>query len=147
MTNDAYGRPFIESADGPRFQPCAPHSVLTRMGDKWTILVLSLLSLAPGHTLRFAEVKRGLDGISQRMLTVTLRSLEKDGLLSRRVFAEVPPRVEYCLTSLGESLLPALEGFTLWIKSNWPTIEASRQAYGAAQVAGRCPTGTCNRRR
>jgi DNA-binding HxlR family transcriptional regulator len=136
MTNEAFGRPFIESADGPLFQPCAPHSVLTRMGDKWTILALSLLSLAPGHTLRFAEIKRGLDGISQRMLTVTLRSLEKDGLLSRHVFAEVPPRVEYRLTPLGVSLLPALEGFTRWIKSNWPTIEASRRAYEGQEVTG-----------
>ena len=101
------------------------------MGDKWAVLALSVLALAPGYTLRFAEVKRGLEGISQRMLTLTLRNLEKDGLLSRHVFQEVPPRVEYRLTPLGVSLLPALEGFTRWIKNNWPAIEESRRLHNS----------------
>ena len=110
-------------------EPCAPHAVLARMGDKWTIMVVSLLSLAHENRLRFSQLQRGVQGVSQRMLTLTLRSLEKDGLVTRRVYAEVPPRVEYALTELGLSLLPALEGFTRWIKANWQSIEASRLAY------------------
>lgn len=114
---------------GPVLTPCAPHDVLARMGDKWTILVMSLLSLAPSHQLRFSEIKVGITGVSQRMLTVTLRNLERDGLLRRHYFPEVPPRVEYELTEIGRSMLPALEGFTAWIRSNWPTIERSRREY------------------
>ena len=114
---------------GPVLAPCAPHEVLARMGDKWTILVMSLLALAPGNRLRFSEIKSGVKGISQRMLTMTLRNLERDGLLTRHYFPEVPPRVEYELTTMGRSMLPALEGFTAWIRANWPAIEASRRDY------------------
>ncbi|GAB0113516.1 hypothetical protein AcidC75_10400 [Acidisoma sp. C75] len=67
------------------------------------------------------------------MLTITLRNLERDGLLLRYYFPEVPPRVEYELSALGASMLPALEGFTLWIKDNWPRIEASRSSYDRAK--------------
>ena len=88
------------------------------MGDKWTILVMSLLAIASGHRLRFSELKAGIKGITQRMLTVTLRNLERDGLLVRHYFPEVPPRVEYKLTPRGASMLPALEGFTSWIRCN-----------------------------
>lgn len=113
----------------PKLQPCAPHDVLERLGDKWTVLVVSLLALAPGNRLRFSELKNGIEGISQRMLTLTLRHLERDGLLVRHYFPEVPPRVEYELTEMGRSMLPALEGFTAWIRSNWPAIQASRQVF------------------
>jgi DNA-binding HxlR family transcriptional regulator len=113
----------------PKLQPCAPHDVLTRLGDKWTVLVLSLLSTAPGNRLRFSEMKAGIEGISQRMLTLTLRSLERDGLLIRHFFPEVPPRVEYQLTPMGQSILPSLRGFTEWIRQHWPAIEASRREY------------------
>lgn len=126
MVETIHGRPFSVNRKGPVLSPCAPHSVLARMGDKWTILVMSLLALAPGHRLRFSEIKSGVDGISQRMLTLTLRNLERDGLLDRHYFPEVPPRVEYEVTSMGKSLLPALEGFTAWIRTNWPVIEAAR---------------------
>ena len=101
------------------------------MGDKWTILVMSLLALAPGHRLRFSEIKSGVEGVSQRMLTLTLRNLERDGLLTRHYFPEVPPRVEYEVTGMGRTMLPALEGFTAWIRANWPAIEAARRDYDA----------------
>ena len=132
MKGTIHGRPYDETEKGPRFTPCAPHGVLARLGDKWTILVMSHLAVASEHRLRFSELKSGIDGISQRMLTLTLRNLERDGLLKRRVFPEVPPRVEYALTGMGASMLPALEGFTFWIRSNWPEIEAARSAYDSS---------------
>jgi DNA-binding HxlR family transcriptional regulator len=128
------GRPYTETEKGPRFRPCAPNGVLARLGDKWTILVMSHLALASGHQLRFTELKTGIEGITQRMLTLTLRNLERDGLLVRNVFQEVPPRVEYQLTELGASMLPALEGFTSWIRDNWPRIEVCRRTYDEAQL-------------
>lgn len=129
-----HGRPYEQTNDGPRFRPCAPHGVLARLGDKWTILVMSHLANATGHRLRFSELKHGIDGITQRMLTLTLRNLERDGLLSRHYFPEVPPRVEYELTAMGASMLPALEGFTSWIRDNWPHMEECRQVFDAAKV-------------
>jgi DNA-binding HxlR family transcriptional regulator len=126
-----HGRPYEETQEGPRFRPCAPNGVLARLGDKWTILVMSHLAVARDHRLRFSELKNGIEGITQRMLTLTLRNLERDGLLVRHYFPEVPPRVEYELTEMGASMLPALEGFTSWIRENWPRIEASRHAYDA----------------
>lgn len=113
MAETIHGRPYAVTGKGPVLTPCAPHDVLARMGDKWTILVMSLLALAPGHRLRFSEIKGGVNGISQRMLTLTLRNLERDGLLRRHYFPEVPPRVEYEVTGMGRSMLPALEGFTM----------------------------------
>ena len=112
--------------------PCAPHDVLARLGDKWTILVVSLLSLASGNRLRFAEIKRGITGISQRMLTLALRHLERDGLLVRHHFPETPPRVECEPSPMGKSMLPALEAFTGWIRSNWPAIERARLEFDGA---------------
>ena len=91
---------------------------------------MSLLSLAPDHRLRFSGIKRCCS--PQRIsnhATATLRNLERDGLLVRHYFPEVPPRVEYELSAMGISMLPALEGFTAWIRSNWPAIEQSRQRF------------------
>lgn len=127
------GRYYTETEAGPRFRPCAPNSVLARLGDKWTLLVMSHLAVAPGHRLRFSKLKTGIEGITQRMLTLTVRNLERDGLLTRHYFSEVPPRVEYELTEMGASMLPALEGFTSWIRDNWPRIEDCRRAYDVAQ--------------
>ena len=128
-----HGRPYRETEGGLRFRPCAPNGVLARLGDKWTILVLSHLAVAGGHRLRFSALKGGIEGITQRMLTLTLRNLERDGLLTRHYFPEVPPRVEYELTEMGASMLPALEGFTSWIRDNWPGIEEHRRVYDDAQ--------------
>jgi DNA-binding HxlR family transcriptional regulator len=127
------GRGYEETAQGPLFRPCAPNGVLARLGDKWTILVMSHLAIAPGHRLRFSALKRGIEGITQRMLTLTVRNLERDGLLLRHYYPEVPPRVEYELTEMGASMLPALEGFTSWIRNNWPHIEDCRRVYDASQ--------------
>jgi len=127
-----HGRPYAVTARGPVLTPCAPHDVLARLGDKWTILVMSLLSLAPENRLRFSEIKHGIKGISQRMLTLTLRHLERDGLLVRHYFAEVHPRVEYELSTMGKSMLPGLEAFTGWIRANWPAIEKARLDFDSA---------------
>ncbi|MBS6739217.1 helix-turn-helix transcriptional regulator [Phytobacter diazotrophicus] len=102
------------------------------MGDKWTILVISLLSLSPDIPLRFSAIRRGIPDISQRMLTLTLRNLERDGLVNRYYYPELPPRVEYQLTDRGHSMLKPLAGFTDWIRDTWQDIEASRKAFDEA---------------
>ncbi|GAB1582912.1 winged helix-turn-helix transcriptional regulator [Phyllobacterium phragmitis] len=133
MEKMIYGRPYIETKKGPVLTPCAPNGVLARLGDKWTILVMSILALDPARALRFSEIKSGIPDISQRMLTLTLRNLERDGLVTRHYFAEVPPRVEYELTPMGKTMLPALEGFTSWIRDNWRAIEQARRRFDAAE--------------
>ena len=114
---------------GIRVLSCAPHEVLSHLGDKWTILVVLLLAQAPGRRQRFSEIKYGVEGISQRMLTLTLRMLERNGLVSRHYFPEVPPRVEYELSAMGKSMLLPLELFTGWIKDNWPAMDQARKLY------------------
>lgn len=137
MQREVNGRPILETPNGPVLTPCAPNSVLARMGDKWAILVISLLSLSPGKPLRFGALRRGIPDISQRMLTLTLRNLERDGLVLRRFYPEVPPRVEYALTERGMSMLEPLAGFTEWIRDTWQDIEASRKAFDEAEKASR----------
>jgi DNA-binding HxlR family transcriptional regulator len=107
---------------------CPVRNVLDRIGDKWSILVISLLG--ESGTLRFNQLNHKIGNISQKMLTVTLKSLEADGLLTRKIYPEIPPRVEYTLTPLGESLLPALEKLTTWAFEKMPEILISRKAYG-----------------
>ncbi|WP_245448165.1 helix-turn-helix domain-containing protein [Neorhizobium sp. T6_25] len=130
------GRPVIETPHGPVLTPCAPGSVLARLGDKWTILVVSMLALAPHAPMRFGAIRRGIPDISQRMLTLTLRSLERDGLVARHYYPEVPPRVEYELTTRGKSMLQPLAAFTNWIKDTWQDIEASRQEFDQSERSG-----------
>ena len=91
---------------------CPIRDVLSRLGDKWSMLVL--VTLNANGTMRFCDVHKAIADISQRMLTVTLRTLEADGLISRKVYAEVPPRVEYSLTDLGRSLKPILDSMWAW---------------------------------
>ena len=134
MNNTLYGRNYEETEKGIRLKACAPHDVLSRLGDKWTILTLLLLAIVPEHRLRFSAIKHGIEGITQRMLTVTLRNLERDGFLIRHCYAEVPPRVEYELTAMGKDLLPALEGFTGWIRDHWPLILDARRAFDDAHA-------------
>jgi DNA-binding HxlR family transcriptional regulator len=98
--------------------------VLTRVGDKWSVLVVVVLG-ADG-TKRFSELKREINGISQRMLTLTLRNLERDGLIKRQVFPTVPPRVDYLLTPLGRTLMTVLNPLTNWAMENRPEIESAR---------------------
>ena len=106
---------------------CPVRNVLDRIGDKWSILVIGLLGDC--GTLRFNELNHKIGNISQKMLTVTLKSLEADGLISRKIYPVIPPRVEYTLTPIGESLLPAIEKLTLWAVENMPVILESRKAY------------------
>ncbi|PLT91005.1 transcriptional regulator [Sinorhizobium medicae] len=136
MQREINGRPIIETARGPVLTPCAPGSVLARLGDKWAILVVSMLALSPGAPMRFGAIRRGIPDISQRMLTLTLRNLERDGLVVRYYYPEVPPRVEYELTTRGKSMLQPLAAFTGWIRDNWQDIEASRQAFDDAEQEG-----------
>ena len=107
----------------------AVREFLAKVGDKWSLLVLVMLAKVPGHRARFSEVQRMVDGISQRVLTTTLRDLERDGFVSREVFAEVPPRVEYELTPLGHSLLTPIQRLVEWIGGNWSTIQSARERF------------------
>jgi DNA-binding HxlR family transcriptional regulator len=95
------------------------------------MLVLVALAKAESNRCRFSELMRIVTGISQRMLTTTLRHLERDGIVTRHVFAEIPPRVEYVLTKRGRGLLVPVEALVAWIHAEWPQIEKSRQDYDA----------------
>ncbi len=108
---------------------CEFREVLDRVGDKWSLLVICILEEIPGQRGRFSELKRRLPGISQRMLTATLRGLERDGLLTREVFAEVPPRVEYELTPLGKRFMQPVRALVEWLQLNWGTIKAARDTF------------------
>src|SRR5580704_10403049 len=101
---------------------CRVRAVLDRVGDKWSIYVVDRLG---GGPRRFSELLRGIDGITARMLTVTLRGLERDGILTRTVHAAVPPRVDYALTPLGETLLSAIGQLVSWADTHLPEIEAA----------------------
>ncbi|MGH7025261.1 MAG: winged helix-turn-helix transcriptional regulator [Caulobacteraceae bacterium] len=104
----------------------AVSGILARVGDKWTVLVVMLLG---GGPRRFNDIKRQVDGISQRMLTLTLRGLERDGMVRRTVTPTIPPRVDYELTDLGRSLLEPVRGLGAWAQANIETIEAARSAF------------------
>jgi DNA-binding HxlR family transcriptional regulator len=106
----------------------AVSEVLSRVGDKWTILVVVELGQGPR---RFNEIRRALGSISQRMLTLTLRGLERDGLVTRTVFPTIPPKVEYELTRLGRSLLEPVSGIGLWARQNRAAIAQARQRFDA----------------
>ena len=101
-------------------------AILSRIGDKWSVLIVMGLSSGPR---RFNEMKREVGGISQRMLTLTLRGLERDGLVARRVFDTVPPKVEYSLTELGRSLQGPVMALGEWAMANKAEIHASQQAF------------------
>jgi DNA-binding HxlR family transcriptional regulator len=104
----------------------AVHSVLARVGDKWSILIIVLLGDGPK---RFNEIKRMVSGISQRMLTLTLRGLERDGLVKRTQFPTIPPRVDYELTRLGHSLWEAIEPLSKWAYANVTQINKAQAEF------------------
>lgn len=108
---------------------CHARDVLARVGDTWSVYVIHILGDA--RTLRFNELRKEVDGISQRMLTVTLRGLERDGLVARNVYPEVPPRVEYSLTPLGVTLRQILRGLVAWAGDHLQEVDAARAAYDA----------------
>lgn len=107
-------------------------SVLARIGDKWTVFVIRMLFDGPK---RFNEIKRLVDGISQRMLTLTLRGLERDGLVTRTVFPTIPPRVDYELTDLGRSLSKPVIALGEWAMAHQSQIEAARDRFDRTQEA------------
>ena len=111
---------------GPPGACQAVTSILSRVGDKWTVLVVMMLA---GGPRRFNELKRLVGGVSQRMLTLTLRGLERDGLVTRTVFPTVPPQVEYALTPLGHSLRVPLEGLGTWAFAHLPAVEQARRTF------------------
>lgn len=107
---------------------CPVRQVLDRFGDKWSILVL--LVLGERGTLRFNELNKEIRDVSQKMLTVTLRTLEADGLVKRTIYPEVPPRVEYEITSMGKSLVPHINMLAGWANDNMKAIKKSRKLFG-----------------
>src|SRR6267154_962001 len=111
----------------------AVSEVLARVGDKWTVLVVSTLGDGPK---RFNELRRALGSISQRMLTLTLRGLERDGLVTRTMFPTIPPRVDYELTNLGRSLLEPVSGIGLWARQNRAAIQQARMRFDTAADGG-----------
>lgn len=106
---------------------CPIRNVLSRVGDKWSMLVL--FTLESNDNQRFKELQRNIPDISQKMLTATLKMLEADGLIRREVFPEVPPRVEYSLTKKGRSLLPLIDNLLSWASENMEDIIESRRKY------------------
>ncbi|NKI39970.1 winged helix-turn-helix transcriptional regulator [Streptomyces physcomitrii] len=109
-------------------QGCEVRQILDRVADKWSLLVIALLDR---RTLRFSELRRQIEGISQRMLTVTLRQLERDGLVLRTVYPVVPPRVDYELTQLGVTLHDTIRSLVVWTEEHQNEIAAARAQYDA----------------
>jgi DNA-binding HxlR family transcriptional regulator len=109
---------------------CPTRKVLNRIADKWTVMIVVRLAQ---RTMRFGELRRDIGGISQKMLTQTLRGLERDGLVSRRVHAEVPPRVEYSLTPLGRTLVDILAQVKQWAEGNIEAILRAQRAFDDAE--------------
>ena len=108
----------------------AMSDVLNRIGDKWSVMVVGMLGR--NGTLRFNELKRMINGVSQRMLTLTLRNLERDGLVTRTVFPEIPPRVEYNLTELGRTLTDPLDALWNWAAQHQASVKEARYIYDSA---------------
>lgn len=102
--------------------------IMDRLGDKWTLLVVGMLEAGP---VRYTDLKNLVPGISQRMLTLTLKKLERDGLVSRKSYAEIPPRVEYSLTELGHTLIPPVLAFANWASTNAAEVARNQDAFDA----------------
>lgn len=113
-------------------EDCEVRQILDRVADKWSLLAIALLD---ERTMRFTELLRTIDGVSQRMLTVTLRQLERDGLVRRTVYPVVPPRVEYALTPLGATLHDTIQALVAWTEEHQPEIAAARADYDARAAA------------
>ncbi|WP_407152106.1 winged helix-turn-helix transcriptional regulator [Bradyrhizobium sp. ORS 86] len=119
--------PALPPVPGPDHGNCkAVASVLARVGDKWSVFVIMMLIDGPR---RFNELKRMINGISQRMLTLTLRGLERDGLVTRTIFPTIPPRVDYELTDLGRGLAEPVKSLGEWAIAHLPQIEGARNRF------------------
>jgi len=117
----------LHKSKDPNAELCPIRDVLHRLGDRWSILVL--FSLGDHGTTRFTVLKARIEDVSQRMLAQTLRRLEQDGVVSRTVYASIPPRVDYALTPLGQSLLEPLIGLREWALRNHDRVRAARATY------------------
>jgi DNA-binding HxlR family transcriptional regulator len=115
----------------PSSEGClAVREVLNRVGDKWSVLIVGILGEG---TLRFSELRRAIEGISQRMLTLTLRGLERDGLVTRTIFPSIPPRVDYELTPLGRTLLEPVQALSAWAQQHRSELQAARERFDKNQ--------------
>jgi DNA-binding HxlR family transcriptional regulator len=110
----------------PYFSQCPTRQVLDHIANKWTVLVLGLLANGP---VRFNEIRRSIEGISQKVLSQRLKELEREGLVKRQAFATVPVTVEYSLTPLGETLIEGVAGLRQWAERHMEDIQAAREAY------------------
>jgi len=118
---------FPDEMPDPNINGCrATREILDRIGDKWSLYIIA--SLAKG-TMRFNELRRGIDGISQRMLTLTLRGLERDGLVNRTMYPTIPPRVDYELTELGQTLLVPVMALVSWADNNQLAIAEAHERF------------------
>ena len=134
MGTKAINKSMTRMQDGTFLKPAAVHGtdcrqiskLLSRVGDKWSMLIIGYLGQGK---LRFSDLRRMIGGISQKMLTSSLRNLERDGFVSRTVYPTSPPRVDYELTDLGRELVVPVEGLANWTRANVHRIEAARQAY------------------
>jgi len=122
-TNTAVRAP---EASSPHAACKAVVETLARIGDKWTVMVVGALSQGP---IRYNEIRRRVEGISQRMLTLTLKGLEQDGLVTRTMYPTIPPRVDYELTELGRKLIVPLRALSKWARENRPAMLAAREAF------------------
>jgi len=113
-------------------EKCPTRLVLDRIADKWTVLIVVALD---GKTKRFGELRRELGGVSQKMLTQTLRGLERDGLVARMVYASVPPKVEYSLTELGQTLVHIFESIRSWAENNIEEVLKAQSLYATKAVS------------
>ncbi len=128
MNNPQEGTSMSPRNNKPHSRESCPavREVLDRVGDKGSVLIVELLGDGP---MRFSELRRSVEGISQRMLTLTLRGLERDGLIVRTVFPEIPPRVEYELTKLGNTLLEPIQGLAEWAERHRTLIQDARAKF------------------
>lgn len=120
--------PEIPADEAVHHGSCRAREVLQRVGDKWSVFVIDLLGR---RTMRFTELQREIDGITSRMLTVTLRGLERDGIVTRTIHPVIPPRVDYELTPLGRTLLDTIGQLVTWADGHLCEIDAARAAYDA----------------
>jgi DNA-binding HxlR family transcriptional regulator len=125
-------------SDVPHETCPAIREILNRVGDKWSVLIVAHLRNGPR---RFSELRRSIDGISQRMLTLTLKGLERDGLVTRSVEPSIPPRVDYELTKLGRTILKPILGLALWAEGHRDMIREARHQYDARELAIKNSTG------
>ena len=114
---------------------CPTREVLANIADKWTTLVITLL--AAEEPRRFNELRRAIGGISQKMLTETLRSLERDGLVQRTLYPQIPPRVEYALTPLGRTLIEPLNALAMWAQNHMQQVHDARERFDTAATVGK----------